>query len=82
MPFSLLKRRPSDGPSDALKDAITELIFAGRDLAEHLAIPVGGYKNCICGAFTQNFGDPTTHHCYCPVKRYYAAVEAMKQVVQ
>ena len=69
--FSLRKSAPS--PNNA---AIIELIFAGNDMAAHLVMQDGRDYSCVCGMIVGPVENPSHHRNFCPVARFYAAVEA------
>ena len=62
-------------------DALTELIFAGNDLARMQLEPIGrtSLTRCkACQIVTNLPADPKQHRNLCPVARYYGEVEAVK----
>lgn len=56
--------------------AVTELIYAGHSLAKGLGNSSG---QCICGSITTDPEIPSNHHKFCPVARYYSAVEGVRK---
>ncbi len=58
----------------AARKTIIELILAGRDMAERLTLPADNEEMnlCICG------GTVAEHAKFCPVERYYRAVDAVR----
>jgi hypothetical protein len=75
MPFSSLFRKPAPSPTNA---AIIELIYAGNDMAAHLVMTDGRDFSCVCGMIAAPIENPAHHHNFCPVARFYAAVEAVR----
>ena len=71
--FSLF-RKPALPSTNA---AIIELIFAGNDMAAHLVMQDGRDYSCVCGMIVGPVENPSHHPNFCPVARFYAAVEAM-----
>lgn len=67
-------KRPAE-----LTDAVIEAIAAGNSLARYLLMPEDGALNCVCGRTSPN---GTDHNKFCPVARWYAAVEAMRKAVR
>jgi len=63
----------------ARRKAVIELIFAGRDMAAHLVMQDGQDFNCVCGPITGPYENPEHHHNFCPVARFFAAVEAVRK---
>lgn len=58
--------------------AIIELVYAGNDMAAHLVMPHDRDYSCVCGMIVGPIENPAHHHNYCPVARFYAAVEAAR----
>ena len=56
--------------------AIIELVYAGNDKAAHLVMQDGRDYSCVCGMIAGPVENPAHHHNFCPVARFYAAVEA------
>jgi hypothetical protein len=56
--------------------AIIELVYAGNDMAAHLVMQDGRDYSCVCGMIAGPVENPAHHHNFCPVARFYAAVEA------
>jgi hypothetical protein len=56
--------------------AIIELVYAGNDMAAHLVMQDGRDYSCVCGMIVGPVENPAIHHNFCPVARFYAAVEA------
>jgi hypothetical protein len=56
--------------------AIIELVYAGNDMAAHLVMQDGRHYSCVCGMIAGPVENPAHHHNFCPVARFYAAVEA------
>ena len=79
MPFSSLFRKSAPSPTNA---AIIELIYAGNDMAAHLVMQDGGDFSCVCGMIVGPVENPANHHNFCPVARFYAAVEAVRLPTQ
>ena len=75
MPFSSLFRKSAPSPTNA---AIIELIYAGNDMAAHLVMQDGRDYSCVCGMIVGPVENPAHHRNFCPVARYYAAVEAVR----
>jgi hypothetical protein len=67
-------RKSAPSPTNA---AIIELIYAGNDMAAHLVMKDGRDFSCVCGMITGPVENPAHHHNFCPVARFYAAVEAV-----
>jgi hypothetical protein len=64
----------------APESSIIELIYAGNALAKYLGISPGGcLTECVCGWISSEFENPANHRGFCPVGRYYAAVEAVRR---
>ena len=72
--FSLF-RKPALPSTNA---AIIELIFAGNDMAAHLVMQDGRDYSCVCGMIVGPVENPSHHRNFCPVARFYAAVEAAR----
>lgn len=62
-------------------DATIELIFAGRAVIDLIVTRDKMAVECICGPVATNFEDPAVHHNFCPVARFFAAVETMRKAV-
>ena len=75
MALSLLFRKSAPSPPNA---AIIELIYAGNDMAAHLVMQDGRDYSCVCGMIVGPIENPAHHHNFCPVARFYAAVEAVR----
>jgi predicted dinucleotide-binding enzyme len=75
MPFSSLFRKSAPSPTNA---AIIELIYAGNDMAAHLVMKDGRDFSCVCGMIVGPVENPSHHRNFCPVARFYAAVEAAR----
>ena len=75
MPFSSLFRKSAPSPTNA---AIIELIYAGNDMAAHLVMQHGRDFSCVCGMIVGPVENPSHHHNFCPVARFYAAAEAVR----
>jgi hypothetical protein len=56
--------------------AIIELVYAGNDMAAHLVMQDGRHYSCVCGMIAGPVENPAIHRNFCPVARFYAAVEA------
>ena len=69
-------RKPAPPSNNA---AIIELVYAGSDMAAHLVIQDGRDYSCVCGMIAAPIENPAHHHNFCPVARYYAAVEAVRK---
>lgn len=76
--FSSFRNLPTK--ENARTNAIIELIFSGNDMAAHLVIQDGRDFSCVCGMIAAPVEDPSHHHNFCPVARFYAAVEALHVV--
>ncbi len=72
--------RKSAPPSN--NAAIVELIYAGRDMAAHLVMQDGRDFSCVCGMIAGPFENPSHHHNFCPVARFFAAVEVARKQAQ
>ena len=72
--------RKSAPPSN--NAAIVELIYAGRDMAAHLVMHDGRDFSCVCGMIAGPFENPSHHHNFCPVARFFAAVEVARKQAQ
>jgi hypothetical protein len=62
--------------------AIIELVYAGNDMAAHLVMKDGRDYSCVCGMIVGPVENPAHHHNFCPVARFYAAVEAVRLPAQ
>jgi hypothetical protein len=58
--------------------AIIELVYAGNDMAAHLVMQDGRHYSCVCGMIAGPVENPAIHRNFCPVARFYAAVEAVR----
>jgi hypothetical protein len=72
--------RKSAPPSN--NAAIVELIYAGRDMAAHLVMQDGRDYSCVCGMIAGPVENPSHHRNFCPVARFYAAVESVRMPAQ
>ena len=81
MHFSLF-RKQSTCPTPAGTESLQELIAAGNDMAAHLAIRDGHDYSCVCGMIIAPIEDPSHHHNFCPVARFYSAAQCAKAVVK
>ena len=63
-------------PAPSSNAAIIELVYAGNDMAAHLVMQDGRHYSCVCGMIAGPVENPAHHHNFCPVARFYAAVEA------
>ena len=72
-------RKPAPPRPDL--DAQNALIASGLDMAALLIMPDGRDFSCVCGK-VDNPQNPNHHHNYCPVARFYAAVEAVRKQAQ
>lgn len=60
--------------------SIIELIYAGHALAKYLGVNSGGsLSECLCGTITPEPENPSNHREFCPVARYYTAVDAVRK---
>ena len=57
--------------------AIIELIYAGNDMIAHLVMKDGRDYSCVCGMIVGPVENPSHHRNFCPIARFYAAVEAL-----
>lgn len=78
MPFSSLFRKSAPSPTNA---AIIELIYAGNDMAAHLVMKDGRDFSCVCGMIVGPVENPSHHHTFCPVARFYRSVEMVKRAL-
>jgi hypothetical protein len=62
--------------------AIIELVYAGNDMAAHLVMKDGRDYSCVCGMIVGPVENPAHHDNFCPVARFYAAVEAVRLPAQ
>jgi hypothetical protein len=51
-------------------------------MAELLVMADGRDFSCVCGMITGPVENPAHHHNFCPVARFYAAVEAVRLPTQ
>ena len=72
--------RKSAPPSN--NAAIIELVYAGNDMAAHLVMRDGRDYSCVCGMIVGPVENPSHHHNFCPVARFYAAIESMRLPMQ
>ena len=72
--------RKSAPPSN--NAAIVELIYAGNDMAAHLVMQDGRDYSCVCGMIAGPVENPSHHRNFCPVARFYAAVESVRMPAQ
>ena len=70
--LSPAKQTPSPETRQARR-AIIELIMAGRDMAERLTLPSDNPTECMCG------GNLAQHKQFCPVDRFYCAVDVVRR---
>lgn len=73
--FSSFRNLPTK--ENARTNAIIELIFSGNDMAAHLVIQDGRDFSCVCGMIVGPVENPSHHRNFCPIARFYAAVEAL-----
>ena len=78
--FSSRKSEPS--LSNAALAAIIALIYAGNDMSSHLAMKDGSEFSCVCGVIVGPVENPSHHRDYCPVARFYLAVERVRLTAQ
>jgi hypothetical protein len=71
-----LFRKPAPSPETARANALVELIFAGNGMVSQLVYPDGRDFICVCGPIMAPYENPSHHRNFCPVARFYAAVEA------
>jgi hypothetical protein len=74
--FSFRKAAPS--PETERSNALIELIYSGHAMAELLVMADGRDYSCVCGMIVGPVENPSHHHNFCPVARFYAAIEAMR----
>ena len=66
-----------------LQNPLIELIYSARALADRLTTIHGEFTHCVCGLFRGSPADHENHkNRYCPVARYYRAVEAVETAVR
>jgi len=75
--LSSLFRNSAPSPETERANALIDLIFAGNDMAAHLVMQDGRDYSCVCGMIVGPVENPSHHRNFCPVARFYAAVEAM-----
>ena len=73
--FSSFRKSPT---KEQAANAIIELVYAGNDMAAHLVIQDGRDFSCVCGMIVGPVENPSHHRNFCPVARFYAAVEAVR----
>ena len=78
--FSFRKSAPS--PETERSNALIELIYSGHAMAELLVMADGRDYSCVCGMIVGPVENPSHHHNFCPVARFYAAVEAVRLPAQ
>jgi hypothetical protein len=78
--LSFLRKSPT--PETECANTLIELIYSGRDMAAHLVMQDGRDFSCVCGMITGPVENPAHHHNFCPVARFYAAVEAVRLPTQ
>jgi hypothetical protein len=78
--FSFRKAAPS--PETERSNALIELIYSGHAMAELLVMADGRDYSCVCGMIVGPVENPSHHHNFCPVARFYAAVEAVRLPAQ
>jgi hypothetical protein len=78
--FSFRKSAPS--PETERSNALIELIYSGHAMAELLVMADGRDYSCVCGMIVGPVENPAHHHNFCPVARFYAAVEAVRLPAQ
>ncbi len=78
MPFSSLFRKPAPSPETERSNALIELIYSGHAMAELLVMADGRDYSCVCGMIVGPVENPSHHRNFCPVARFYAAVEAVR----
>lgn len=74
--FSFRKSAPS--PETERSNALIELLYSGNAMAELLVMADGRDFSCVCGMIAAPVEDPSHHRNFCPVARFYAAVEAVR----
>ncbi len=67
-------RKSVPSPETECANTLIELVYAGKDMAAHLTMRDGPYYSCVCGQVDKP-ENPAHHHNFCPVGRFYAAVE-------
>ena len=72
-------RKSAPSPDNA---AMIELVYAGNDMAAHLVMRDGRDYSCVCGMIVGPVENPSHHRNFCPVARFYAAVEAARLTAQ
>lgn len=73
-------QKPASSQEVDRSDAVIELIYAGHDLVRHLQFPTDNGPECICGAKMNNYPDPPDHARFCPVARFFVAIERARKV--
>ena len=73
--FSSFRKSPT---KEHAANAIIELVYAGNDMAAHLVMKDGRDFICVCGPIMAPYENTSHHYNYCPVARFYAAVEAVR----
>jgi len=72
-----LFRKSAPPSTNSVAAGLIEVIYAAKDMAAHLVIADGRDFECICGPITAPYEDPTHHHDFCPVARFFSAVDAI-----
>ena len=71
-------RKSAPSPETERSNALIELIYSGHAMAELLVMADGRDYSCVCGMIVGPVENPSHHHNFCPVARFYAAVEAVR----
>ncbi len=61
------------------EQALIDAIYAGKDMAAHLVMRDGDHFSCVCGPIDKHYENPAHHHNFCPVGRFFAALEAIRK---
>jgi hypothetical protein len=75
--LSFFRKSAPSPETERSNAAIIELIYAGNDMAAHLVMQDGRDFSCVCGMIVGPVENPSHHRNFCPVARFYAAVEAL-----
>ena len=73
--FSSFRKSPT---KEHAANAIIELVYAGNDMAARLVMKYDRDFSCVCGMIAGPVENPAHHRNFCPVERFYAAVESVR----
>lgn len=77
--MSILRLLSHQVSEPEVKGSIVELIYASRALVQYLTWITGKTHECVCGTLAGSPENPNYHHNFCPVARYFVAVEAVRK---